>query len=766
MTNSDQHNQPYPEKNSGAFAGRQKGNDAARMQDLEIDLRNFLLVLWRRKLLILFVMLVCVGAVFYFVNSVPPRYTAKALVIVENRSDPGPELRALISNMRIDTTLILGEAEVLKSRTLARQVIERLDLMNDPEFNPRLRIQNKSPIANIFGGSDTESANQKSFKTFSVYKQEMAGTPPEVTDQAVGIVVDRFLKNIYARPIPGSFVLQVEFTSESATKSALIANTIVDTYIDQRLEQKFKASKKLSGWLDDRLESLRKQVRDSENAVEQFRTVNNLVSGARTEVTAQQLSELNSQLVLAKSKRAEAQARIKQIKNWINYPEKIETTDKAANSRIVQNLKIKESDILNRISEMSLRYGERHPSMINVRKELEDLRTQMKQEMRIVAKGLEADLNVAQARVEALETSLDDVEDVRLTENQANIRLRELSRESESSQVIFDTFLTTYKRADEREKLQEAEARVISYATIPRNASYPNKPLFLSLAIAASFFLGLALALLLEKLDNAYKTSLQLENETGYPCFGIVPLATKFDKKKPIADYILSKPASNVAESVRTLRMVLNLRSKDKEKRSKVVTITSSLPGEGKTTLSSWMSRLAAKSGEKVIVIDCDLRRPKLNDAFGKDPQNTLVEYLTGRATLEETIFRDPASGVHAIFARAVPNNALDLISKVQMKNLINALRESYDLIILDSPACLAVSDARLLASQSDQTLFAVSWDDTPREVVNAGVKQFADFGYDALAFVLTNVDIKRHSKYGYGDAVYYYSRYKQYYSD
>jgi len=390
----------------------------------------------------------------------------------------------------------------------------------------------------------------------------------------------------------------------------------------------------------------------------------------------------------------------------------------------------------------------------------------MKDEMQVVAESLEADLRVSQARVEALEQSLDDVEGVRLTENQANIRLRELARESESNQIIYDTFLKTYKRADQREKLQEAEARVISYATIPRFASYPNKPLFLSLAIAASFFLGIALALLLEKLDNAYKTSLQLENETGYPCFGIVPLALKLDKKKPIGDYILSKPASNVAEAVRTLRMVLNLRSQDPIKRPKVVTITSSLPNEGKTTLSSWMSRVAAKSGEKVIVIDCDLRRPKLHDAFGKKPQNTIVEFLTGRADLDEVIFRDPASGVHAIFARSVPNNALDLLSKQSMKNLIKSLRETYDLVILDSPACLAVSDARLLASESDQTLFAVSWDDTPREVVNAGVKQFADFGYDALAFVLTNVDIRRHSKYGYGDTVYYYSRYKQYYAD
>lgn len=754
-------------QNSNSQNSTRLQQDAGRMQDLEIDLKNFLLTLWRRKILILLVMLVCVGATFYFVNTVQPRFTSKALVMIENRVDPGPELRALISNMRIDTTLILGEAEVLKSRTLARQVIERLNLMNDPEFNPRLGAGQKvTAIKDIFGGAEKSNIDNVGFKTLSVYTQEIASGAPEVSDTQIGLVVDRFLKHVDARPIPGSFVLQVEFTSQDPEKSSLIANAIVDTYIAQRLEQKFKSTQRLSQWLDERLESLREQVRSSENTIQQFRQENNLVSGARAEVTAQQLSEINSQIVLAKTKKAEAQARLNQIKGWIKNPSSIESTDAAQNSRIVQSLKSQEGEILNRISELSGRYGDKHPTMINTKAELDDVRNQMRQELRAVAQGLEADLRVADARVEAMQNSLDDVEGIRQTENQANIRLRELERELESNKVIFDTFLTTYKKSDDREKLQEAEARVISYATVPRFASYPNKPLFLSLSIAASFFLGIALALLLEKFDNAYKTSLQLEKETGYPCFGIVPLAEKIDKNKPLADYILSKPASNVSESIRTLRMVLNLRAKNKENRPKVIAITSSLPGEGKTTMSAWMSRVAAKSGEKVIVIDCDLRRPMLAEAFGKSPQNTIVEYLTGRATLDETIFRDPATNVHAIFARSVPNNALDLISKDRMRNLISALREQYDLVILDTPACLAVSDARLLASQADQTLFAVSWDDTPREVVNAGVKQFADFGYDGLAFVLTNVDIKKHSKYGYGDAVYYYSRYKEYYSD
>lgn len=739
--------------------------DMAQNMDLEIDLRNFLLMLWRRKFLILMVMLLTVSLVFYFVNTVQPRYTAKALIMIENDFDPGPELRALISNMRVDTTFILSEAEVIKSRLMAKKVIDKLDLMNDPEFNPKLPTTDKMSIDNVFEPRSVNDGATQGFKSFSVYNQGKTVESQQIIDPAEGLVIDRFLRNIQARPIPGSFVMQIEYTSESAAKSALITNTIIDSYIEQRLEKKFEATQKLSEWLDQRLQGLRDQLRESETEIENFRVDNNIVSGVRTEVTVQQLSELNSQLVLAKSKKAEAQARLKQISGWVKNPKNIEVTDEAQTSRILQNHKIKETDILKKISEMSSRYGEKHPNMIHARTELEEVRRQIDEELKSIVKSLEGNLKVAQARIDALEGSLDDVTKIQQTEGQAGIRLRELQRESESNQIIFDTFLKTYKKADDREMLQEAEARVLSYATVPRTASYPNKPLFLSLATAASFFLGIALSLLLEKLDNAFKTSAQIEKDTGYPCFGVVPHLKRIPKKVAVADYIFDKKARIAAESIRSIRMILNLQSKDPEQRPKVVTITSSLPNEGKTTLSAWLAQLNAKSGEKTIVIDCDLRCPKLHKTFGVNPEFTLVDFLTGQATLEQVIYTHKESGVKVIYARSVPNNALDLLSKDRMHNLINSLKHNYGLVVLDTPANMAVSDARLLAAKSDKTLYAISWDDTPREVVHAGIKQFADVGYDDLSFVLTNVDMKKHSRYGYGDALSYYNRYKKYYT-
>lgn len=721
----------------------------------DINIKQFLMTLWRRKFLILIVMLLGVGSMFLYVQTLSPKYSAKASVLIENGLNPSGELRSFISSIRIDSSVILSEAEVLKSRTMARKVIGKLGLMNDPEYNPRLRMAEPNAIDKIINGDVREN----NFKTLSVNRSaiEQGAEDPEL-----GLVIDVFLEHMRVRPVPGSFVLQVEFNSQNPQKAALVANTIIDEYIDLNLDKKFRVTERLTNWLDTRLNTLRIQAREAEDALEAFRLENNLQVNDIEDFTQQQLNGLSAQLVKAKAQEAEAQARLKQIEN----PSKIMLTPEAENSRVLQALKLKEAQTLDDIAELSDRYGPKYPAMIDADLALKEVRSQMRQETKNIAKNIEANLKFAQARVSEIEDSLNQMDQPEGSDINASIRLRELERELDASRSILEAFLQTYKRAADQGKLQESQASVISYATIPLMPYHPNKPLFLSLSVIVSFFIGVGLVLLLENMATLFRTVEELEEETGHACLGLIPAVPKLDPKKPIADYVISRDGARVAESMRTLRMVLNLRAENKGQKAKVVTLTSSLPEEGKTTLSTWMARVSAKSGERVIVIDCDLRRPRLHTAFGKTPQNTLVEYLTGKCTLEEALYRDPATNTHVIFGRSVPNNALDLISKDRMSNLIEALREQYDLVILDSPACLSVSDARLLASKSDQTVYVVSWNESPREVVNAGLKQFADFGYDAVTLVLNNVDLKRYAKYGFNDAVHYYSAYNPYYQD
>ena len=719
----------------------------------EIDIRGLFMIIFRRRLVILAFMLVGLLLAMAVLTVVKPHYTAHSLLLIE----PGmlqqnaEDFAAPGNKVRIDTSQVLSELEVLRSRSMARKVIERLSLMTDPEFNPRFR-----EIAAQDQSQDTQ------FRKLSVYGSELQNLPPEAAARAIAAAETLFLDRLRVRSISGSFALQIEFTSINAHKAALIANTLADLYAEQSLESKHLSSRKLSGWLDQRLNDLRKQVQIAEASVENYRATHNLAEGKGAVMSAEQLTQMNSQLVLAQAQQAEAQARVEQILALAESPEKIEQAAAALDSPMVHELKLQTVKLEGELSELSSRYGEKHPVIIKLKAELADLRGTLRAEILKIKDAAESDLNYATARVQALQEGLGQVSGQRNVDNEAMITLRALEREAEAARQIFDTFLETYKKTDRQEELQESQARVISYAAIPERPSYPNTGLVLSLAMIAALFSGLIFALILEKLDNTYRSAGQLESALGFPCHALVPQVAGLSGPE-VAAYILDKPASTVAESVRTMRMAVNLRASQAQ-RPKVITITSSFPGEGKTTLSLWLARLAAKSGEKVIIIDADLRRPNVHKSLGRENDASLAEYLNGKKKFEEVVRKDDMSGLHMIFGRSLPGHALDLVGSKRMEKLVKSLREVYDLVIIDSAAALAVSDARILATLSDQLLYVVSWDQTPREVVHSGVKQFADMNYTSLGFVLTNVDVERHALYGYGDTAHYYGRYKEYY--
>lgn len=725
--------------------------------EIDVDIRTLMLILWRRKLVIVGMMLVGISVAVIALSFIQPRYSARTVVLIEDKAGAArlsPELDNLVNYVRLDSSVISNEIEVIRSRVMGLEVIRNLDLLTDPVFNP----QYKKVMQSAEMSKEEQSASR--YKVFSLGQAALKTLPASITEQQVSLAVTRLLANLKVRGVPGSNAIEIEYQSINPAKAALVANTIAGLYIEQRLETKFKAARKLTDWLDKRLAVLREQVRLSETAVQQYKEQYGIAEGAQGILSTEQLSQLNAQLVQTKAEYAQAQARLNEMEALSRNHGRIDTIAEVIQSPMIQKLKGDEIILMRDLSDLSSRYGERHPDILKRKTELEGLRAKIDLEMDTVLESMRNEVSVAEARVEALQNGVGEIAQSRHHEGAAMIRLGELEREADSNRLIFDTFLQTYKKSNEQEDLEEAEARVLSYAVAPSRPAYPDRMLILSLASVLSLFMGLGMAFLLEKLDNTFRSASQLEKVGHFPCFALIPEVDQL-KTAVTADFIISKPSSTVAESVRTLRTVLNLRSASAEK-PRVVTITSSLPDEGKSTLAGWLARLAAKSGEKVILIDADLRRPSIHRSFGAGNDVSLVEYLTGKKTLKEAIQKDSATGLDILYGKSVPNSALDLITSRKMSDMIEALREAYDLVIIDSPACLAVSDARVLARMSDRTLYAVAWDKTPREIVLGGVKQFSDMKYEPLAFVLTNVNVQRHVRYGYGDTVYYYGRYKE----
>jgi polysaccharide biosynthesis transport protein len=748
-------------RQSSAFYSGDVGGSSAFDETNEIDIRSLLFILWRRKWII-FALVAAFLFLAYVILTyhVKPLYSAEAYIKVEDDEENRiQDLSEFGLSMNISNTMILNEVEVLRSRSLAYEVIVKNKLLSDSGV---MNSDSKNQVVVV----EKEDGNDQVFKTFSVDSIDLEGgtsiQTPNVEDAQTGLAINKFLQKISVRPIPGSSVIRVGYTSQDPVETAKITNAIVNTYLEQRLARKFSATQKVLSWLDQRLATLREQVRVSESAVEQYRTEKNLVTGSRSEVTAQQLSELNSQLVVAKAQYAEAKARLMQVKDVKENNGQINAAAEVLKSNVIIDLKKQQTALLKDLSDLSQRYGPLHPKIINAKEGLRNLDRRLDEEISNIIKSISNEVEVAAARVKALEEGLTELEQERGEEGKDMIRLRELQRDAESNRLIFDTFLKTYKKSDQQEELQEPEAIVLSYATIPTAPVSPNKPLIYCLTVTLATFLGIVIILLLERFDNAFRSSGALEKTAGHPCFELIPEVKNMGRRE-LAEYIVNKPTSGMAEAVRNLRTVIKLRGGPKNISPKVVLMTSSFPGEGKTTLSSWLARISAKSGEKVIVVDCDLRRPNIHNAIPGRGDKTLVEYLTGQAKLEDVIVKDEATGAHVIHARSVPNSATDLIDSKRMRTLVSTLRQTYDLVIIDTPASLALSDARIMAMDSDQILYCVGWDKTPREVVLSGVKKFTDVGCKNIAFVLTAVDLQRHAKYGYGDTAYYYGKYKEY---
>ena len=275
---------------------------------------------------------------------------------------------------------------------------------------------------------------------------------------------------------------------------------------------------------------------------------------------------------------------------------------------------------------------------------------------------------------------------------------------------------------------------IVAEASVPSQAQRTTP----AWVYAAAPFLGLMLGLLLaginEQLDRGFKNLRDLEAMTGLKVAGPVPLS-----KDSKAALVLQKPAGITAESVRSVRAALKLIGEKEGRQIKVLTVTSSQEEEARTLLGLWLGRLAARSGEKVLIIDANLRQPSLHTQLDRSNTPSLVDYLTGQNYIEQVIWKQDSSGAHMIFGSEVPNTALDLIGSEKMKKLSGYLRQSYDLVVMIAPSCLATADAALLANESDQTLYVVTAKTTERSKLAKGLKLFEGFGYSSLSLVMTD---------------------------
>lgn len=724
-----------------------------------IDLRALWFTFRRRLGLFFGIAAVVLALVIIVTFQMTPQYTASASVLLNLRQSDVVDLGAVMSGLPSDSATVDTEVEVLRSRTLARRVADALNLYEDPEFNPALR--EVSGFSAWLGG-----VRQSLRNLLSAAAPETIDLLEVQDDPTEARVVGNLLNRLTVRRQGLTHVMDVAISSEQPQKASRIANAYANAYLTDQLEAKFEATERANIWLSDRLEALREEVLLAERAVEAYRAEAGLLSARGSTLTEQQIGDLSAQAVLRRAELAEAQARLSTVRRQIASGAQQEVAE-VLGSEVIRQLRGQRAEVVRRQADLLSRYGDRHPDVINIRRQLADIDAEIDLEGGRIVASLEGAVAIAQQRLTAIETSTAQLRNELSVGNQAEVRLRELERDAEAVRTLYESFLTRFRQTSEQETLQAADARIISLATVPTRQSSPNWRLNLALGLVLAGMAGIGVVFAAEMFDRGLSTAAQAERIFGVPSLALIPIVPKkYRTENRVADYVLDKPLSGYAEALRGLRAGL-LFTRGRES-AKVITITSALPGEGKTATAFALARVSSMLGSPTIVIDADIRRRILTHAGHLHPEAGLIEVLLGEAPLESAIVREEKTGLHILPLTSKNVGASDIFGRAEMRSLLGELRKKYDMVVIDTAPALPVAETRILATLVDSVVLLARWRKTSRDVVQAALTNLRQVDAPIAGIALTQVDLAAEGRYSYGHGYgkSYYQSYRKYYSD
>ena len=722
-----------------------------------IDLFGLTAIIRRRIHIIIGMMALITALAAAYTFSLTPRYTATAQLLLKQHEKSVLEQESVAAGLPTEDNAVDTEVEVLKSPYLAMRIIETFDLLNDAEFNP--------PENN--GGAPGDSLALEN-----------------ATPQRQNEILKTFQQRTSVNRVGLTYVVEVSFSSQDPEKAANIANAIADEYINDQISAKLDANTRANDWLAQRLIKLRDDVLASEKKAAQFRAEQGLTDAKGTLLNEQQISELNAQLIQAEADLAEKRARLERIETIVRDGGDLGTVTEVVRSPTISRLREQQAEVVRNRAELNAKYGARHPAIIKVDREYQDLSVEIRNEVNRIVASLRNDMDIAGERARSLDRSLTGLKVENSEDNQVMVELRQLEREAEASRTLYEAFLERFKETSEASLFEDADARIIASASPPSAASWPNKKLNLILALAVSGALGIGIAYIIDSMDNGLRTVGEVESATALPVLASVPLERdrRTDGKQRkngerrkssvsatlwLSNLISKKPFSQFSESWRNLAASVTL--SDVDRPPKVFLMASALPQEGKTLSSLCFTRELARANNKVLLVDCDFRRASLTRALmsskklqqefqerQKSGPAGLIELLSGECALDDALMPlSPTMNVLPLLPR--PSAPSRLLMSEAFGRLIADLRTRFDYVVIDSAPILPVADTRLLAAAADAVIFAVRWEQTSKQAVQTALKTLTAAQARIAGILMTFVDTRKQQRYGYSDYIYHY---------
>jgi len=706
-----------------------------------LDMRQYLHFVWRHWMFIASVTaLVFVIGVVYLARTTP-LYTATAQVLLE-RPAKAPTDTGSTDYGFGDYSFIENQLAIIRSDPLLRRVVVKE------------RLAEPRPTAKEPQSTDTG-------------KESPAGAEEQSILDAINS-----LRGALAVARSGqALVLSISITSTDPAKAAQLANAVTNAYVVNQLDARFESAKEASAWLSDRLVELRQQLRDSEEAVTKFRNEHGLVrSGPTIALNDQQLQDLNSKLMAARTDVAEKKTRVDFLADVAKGKKMLDSlpdTLSKADSGMLGPLRGKLAEVSQREADLLARYSSRHPAVVNVEAEKRDIERSIAAETQRMIQAVNGEYALANARLAATEQAMREATGQGGLNYEDSVRLRELERTAAVNKSLFEDVLQKAKITDEQSTFRPRDVRVIMPAQTG-GQSFPNTRKVLLTALFVGLGLGVGGAIAIEMLNTGFTRSQQVEEALGIPVLASVQrmekskLLSKDGTVLPIVFYHLHYPLSPFSEAIRTLRSGIHM--SDVDRPPKVIHVTSSRPGEGKTTIAISLAISAALAGHKVALVDADLRHPSLSRFFKLEQEQGLVDLLIGTTTFERVSRFQNDLKLVVIPGGSKTLNPPDVLGSERMKALISHLSETFDYVVMDTPPVGPVIDPVIVANLADKTIFVVQWASTPRELVDTSVRQVSTHKRVA-GIVFNSVNQARARKYG-GEQYYAQQYYGKYYSE